>query len=342
MTELRKDIFTGRWVIVDRQAALDPADFQFRPFLAQPGPCDFCEGHEASTPPELFAVRAAGGSANGPGWSARIVPDLYPRLRVEGSLDRRAEGFHDLMNGVGAHEILIETPRHDQRLHDLEAPAVAALLRACAARILDLQRDQRIRCVLAFKNHGAEAGARSTTHSIAHLMGLPVTPRAVKAKLAVARDYFAEKERCVYCDVLHQELEDGQRLIAENSRFVALTPFASRFPFEMMILPKRHAAEFTSLDEEGFQALGRLLPDLLRKLDHAIPGAPYNLSLHNSPRRRSQEGYWTTLEDDFHWHLEILPQIWPVAGFEWASGFFYNPTPPEAAAKRLGAYASSS
>jgi UDPglucose--hexose-1-phosphate uridylyltransferase len=270
----------------------------------------------------------------------RIVSDLRPRLHVEGSLDRRAEGFHDLMNGIGAHEIIVETPRHDRSLHQLDPPAIAAVLWAWAARITDLRRDDRIRHVLISKNHGAEAGARASSHSISHLMGLPVTPRTVKAKLTVARDYFTEKERCVYCDVLRQELEDGRRLIAANHLFAALAPFASRFPFEAMILPKCHAAEFATLDGAGHDALARLLQEVLGKLDRAVPGVPYNLTLHNSPCRRPKEGYWTTLEEDFHWHLEILPQLWPIAGFEWASGFFYNPTPPEAAARRLAELSS--
>jgi UDPglucose--hexose-1-phosphate uridylyltransferase len=340
MTELRRDIFTGRWVIVDRQAALQASDFDFHPFLAEPGPCDFCEGHESATPPELYAARPPETSPNAPGWTVRIVPNLRPRLHVEGSLDPRAEGFHDLMNGIGVHEIVVETARHDRSLHQLEPPAIADVLRAWGTRITDLRRDDRIRHVLIFKNHGAEAGARTSSHSISHLMGLPVTPRTVKAKLTVARDYFTEKERCIYCDVLRQELEDGRRLIAANHLYAALAPFASRFPFEMMILPKRHAAEFATLEGEGHDALARLLHDVLRKLDRAVPGAPYNLALHDSPRRRHREGYWTTLEEDFHWHVEILPQLWPIAGFEWASGFFYNPTPPEAAARRLAELSS--
>jgi UDPglucose--hexose-1-phosphate uridylyltransferase len=335
MTELRKDIFTARWVIVDTQPVLRPTDFLFRRFRPQPGPCDFCEGRESATPPELYAVRPGAGAANGPGWTMRIVPNQRPRLRVEGTLDRRAEGFHDLMNGVGAHEVIVETPRHDQSLHQLEPETIAGLLKGCASRILDLRRDQRIRHVLVFKNHGEEAGA-TTTHSVCHLMGLPITPRAIKAKLYQARQYFLEKERCLYCDVLRQEMDQGRRLIAENPRFVALAPFASRFPFEMLILPKRHMAEFTAMDGEEYQALARLLREVLGRLERTIPGAPYNLSLHNSPHRRTKEGYWATIEEDFHWHLEILPQIWPVAGFEWASGFFYNPTPPELAARALG------
>src|SRR6185503_1579826 len=129
MTELRRDIFTGRWVIVDRQAALQRSDFNFHPFLEEPGPCDFCEGHETATPPEVYAARPPETSPNAPGWTVRIVPNLRPRLHVEGSLDPHAEGFHDLMNAIGVHEIVVETPRHDRGLQQLEPLAIVGVLR---------------------------------------------------------------------------------------------------------------------------------------------------------------------------------------------------------------------
>jgi UDPglucose--hexose-1-phosphate uridylyltransferase len=335
MTELRKDIFSGRWVIIEQEVSTHPAEFQFQRFTPRAGPCQFCEGREAATPPELYSERPSGSAPNGPGWTVRVVPSRQPRLRIEGQLDRRAEGFHDLMNGLGAHEVIIETPHHDRSLHDLKAEEIAGVVRAWLSRITDLRRDQRIRYVLVFKNHGGGAGARSTSHSISQLMALPVTPRALKNKLQFARAYFAEKERCVYCDVMAQERDDGRRLISENADFVAFAPFASRFAFEMLVLPKRHASDFTWAEEASLLSLGRLLQEVLGKLERTVPGAPYNLSLHNCPRRRAKEGYWATLDDDFHWHLEILPQIWPAAGFEWASGFFYNPVSPEAAARLL-------
>jgi UDPglucose--hexose-1-phosphate uridylyltransferase len=335
MSQMRKDIFTGRWVIIEHTTAVEPSHFHFKPVTHAATFCPFCETNEALTPPEIFAVRPPGSPPNGPGWTVRVVPNSKPRLRIEGDLNRRAEGFHDLMNGIGAHEIIVETPRHDLSLHQLEPAAIAAVLQSCIARIQDLRRDERLRYVVLFKNHGEEAGAHIITHSISQLIALPVTPRTIKAKLQVAQQYYGAKERCLYCDVLRQELKDQRRLVAENEQFLALAPFASRFPFEMMLLPKVHSSDFLAITLPEINALARLLRDVLQRLDRTAGSPPYNLSLQNSPKRRRREGYWKTIDHDFHWHLEVLPQIFPLEGFEWASGFYYNPVSPEVAARAL-------
>jgi UDPglucose--hexose-1-phosphate uridylyltransferase len=334
MSQMRKDIFTNRWVIVEDRETVLPSDFVFPRFSKGAAFCPFCESHESSTPAEVFAVRKTGVAANGPGWSVRVVPNTKPRLRIEGELGRRPEGFHDLMNGIGAHEIVVETPRHDLSLHQLETEAVAEVLRAYQARILDLEGDHRLRYVLIYKNHGEAAGAHTISHSISQLMALAVTPRYIKTKLMVARDYFRMKERCAYCDVLQQEMT-GPRLVSENTRFLAFTPFASRFPFEIAIVPKTHESAFSRISPEDLISLAAILRDVLQKLDQCLDGAPYDLSLQDRPFLRPRSGYWNTIEDDFHWHMEILPQISRVTGFEWASGFFYNPVAPEAAARYL-------
>ena len=335
MSQIRKDIFTDRWVIVEESDALQPADFRFKKFVSDTGVCPFCESNEAATPPEVFAIRKPGSSPNGPGWSVRVVPNSRPQLRIEGQLKRRAEALHDLMNGVGAHEIIAETSRHDRSLHELEIEEISNVIRAYRARILDLEGDQRVRYVLIFKNHGEGAGAHTISHSISQLVALPITPRAVKTKLMIARDYFALKERGLYCDVLQQELKGRKRLIAENEDFVAFAPFASRFPFEMVVLPKFHSSAFSRISATQTDNLARILRDVLQKLDQKVGGPPYNLSVHDRPFLRRRGDYWKTIEEDFHWHIEILPQMFHITGFEWASGFFYNPVPPELAARSL-------
>jgi UDPglucose--hexose-1-phosphate uridylyltransferase len=338
MSQMRKDIFTGGWVIVAETDTVRPSDFHFKRFTRGTTFCPFCETNEASTPPEVFAIRRPGFPANGPGWSVRVVSNSLPHLRIEGDLGRRPQGFHDLMNGIGADEVIAETPRHDRSLGELEVPDVANVVRAWAARIVDLERDERMRYVLIFKNHGEEAGAHTITHSISQLMALPVTPRAIKTKLMVARDYYVMKERCIYCDVLQQELADRRRLIAENGDFVALTPFASRSPFEMGIFPKFHSSAFSRIDASQIDNLASILREVLQKLDQTLGGAPYNLALQDRPFLRPRKGYWKSIEEDFHWHLQILPQIVRTTGFERASWFFYNPVPPEVAARCLTPY----
>ncbi len=195
--------------------------------------------------------------------------------------------------------------------------------------------DEHVRYVLIFKNHGEGAGAHTISHSISQLVALPLTPRAVKTKLMIARDYFALKERCIYCDVLQQELKGLKRLITENADFVAFAPFASRFPFEMAVFPKFHSSAFSRIGATQIDNLARILRDLLQQLDQIIGGPAYNLSLHDRPFLRRRGTYWNTIEEDFHWHIEILPQMFRITGFEWASGFFYNPVPPELAARYL-------
>ncbi len=232
MSTMRKKIFTNRWVIVADGDLLQPTDFHFKKFARGTDFCPFCERNEAATPGEVFAIRNRKSSPNGSGWSVRVVPNSLPRLRIEGELARRAEGLHDLMNGVGAHEIIAETSRHDRSLHELEIEQISDVIKAFVARIIDLEGDKRVRYVLIFKNHGEGAGANTISHSISQLIALPITPRAVKTKLMIARDYFALKERCIYCDVIQQELKARKRLVSENEDFVAFAPFASRFPFE--------------------------------------------------------------------------------------------------------------
>lgn len=335
MSQLRKDVFTGRWAIIEQTDVLRPSDFRFTRFTRETTLCPFCEGHEASTPPEIYALRSNGSSQNIPGWSVRVVPNSRLRLKIEGDLGRRAEGFHDLMNGIGADEIIAETPRHDRSLHELEVHEIADVLRTFIARILDLENDKRIRYVLIFKNHGVEAGARTVTHSISQLMALPVTPRVIKSKLTAAREYYALKERCIYCDVLRQELGERKRVIVENDDFVALAPFASRSPFEVCLLPKFHSSAFCVTTTSQLELLASILRDVLQRIDKTLGGPPYNLSLHNRPFLRPRNGYWKTIEEDYHWHIEILPAVIGLTGFERASWFFYNPVPPELAVKCL-------
>jgi UDPglucose--hexose-1-phosphate uridylyltransferase len=335
MSQLRKDVFSGRWVIIEQTDVLRPSDFRFTRFTRETTLCPFCEEHEASTPPEIYALRPNGSAPNATGWKVRVVPNSRLRLSIEGDLDRRPEGFHDLMNGIGADEIVAETPRHDRSLHDLEAHEIADVLRTFIVRILDLEKDKRLRYVLVFKNHGVEAGARTITHSISQLMALPVNPRVIKSKLAAAYEYYELKDRCIYCDVLQQELHDRKRLITENDDFAAIAPFASRSPFEVCILPKFHSSAFCQMTPPQTENAAAILRDVLQRLDRTLGGPPYNLALQNRPFLRPREGYWKTIEEDFHWHIEILPQVIGMTGFERASWFFYNPVPPELAVKCL-------
>ncbi len=321
---------TGRWAIISTDRQKRPNDFRFeRASILGREHCPFCPGHEAMTPPEVLSYRQNGGAANAPGWDVRVVPNKFPALQVEGGLDRAAEGLFDRMNGIGAHEVIIETPDHDRTLAAMSEPEVERVLWAYRERMLDLKRDIRLKYILVFKNHGAAAGA-TLEHTHSQLIALPIVPDFVREEIDGARRHFAIKERCVFCDIVHQELADTRRMVYENADVVALAPYAPRFPFETWLLPKRHGARFEDAPRHEHESLARALKSVLQRMDRALEAPPFNLIVHTSP-------FADDTADVYHWHLEIIPKLTRVAGFEWGTGFYINPTPPEEAAQVLRA-----
>jgi len=327
MPELRKDPVVGRWVIIATERARRPSDFVAAPVRPRVSACAFCEGHEAETPPEIFAERRPGREPNGPGWTCRVVPNKFPALRIEGDLEPSGEGLFDKMTGVGAHEVVIEAPDHAASLASLPLDAVADVLLAFRERMLDLKKDPRFAYVLVFKNHGEAAGA-TLEHPHSQLIATPIIPIMVSEELAGSAQYYALKERCVWCDMLRQERRDGRRLILESQGFVTLAPFAPRFPFETWILPVGHRAAFEDSTDEELRGLAGVLGEFLRRMNRVLGNPPFNFMLHTAPFREVQR-------ESFHWRLEIIPKLTRVAGFEWGSGFFINPMPPEDAAEAL-------
>jgi UDPglucose--hexose-1-phosphate uridylyltransferase len=327
MPELRKDPIHGRWVIISTERGRRPSDFVVEQHKSAGGFCPLCEGNEDKTPPEVLAFRGNGTPPNSPGWSLRVVPNKFPALRIEGELNREGEGIYDKMNGIGAHEVLVETPLHQETLATLPPKAVENVLWAYRERIIDLQRDPRLRYILVFKNHGVAAGA-SLEHSHSQLIALPVVPRRVSEEIEGARNYFQYKERCVFCDIIRQEIRQKARVISENQSFVSIAPFASRFPFETWVLPKKHYSHFERMDPFEYEQAAQILSDTLRRINQVLNNPPYNYIIHTSSFSDTEESY-------YHWHFEIMPKLTKVAGFEWGTGFYINPTPPEEAAGYL-------
>jgi UDPglucose--hexose-1-phosphate uridylyltransferase len=328
MPELRKDPVTGRWVIISTERRKRPSDFRVeRHQVLRDEYCPFCTGREDLTPPEVFAYRSNGGSRNGPGWDLRVVPNKFPALQVEGGLDREGEGMFDRMNGIGAHEVIIETPDHEKTLATMSEGEIERVLSAFRERVRDLKQDRRFRYILLFKNHGGPAGA-TLEHSHSQLIALPIVPDFVREEVEGARHHFAHKERCVFCDIVHQELAAGQRIILENADIVALAPYAPRFPFETWLVPRRHGSRFEEAAQHEYQSLARLLKALLLRVNRALESPSYNLIVHSSPFSEETSEF-------YHWHLELMPRLTKVAGFEWGTGFYINPTSPEEAARVL-------
>ena len=328
MPELRKDPVVGRWVIIATDRARRPSDWNGGPPAESPGgACPFCPGNERFTPPEVLATREGGTGANGPGWSTRVVSNKFPALQVEGGLDRRGEGMYDRMNGVGAHEVIIESPDHSAELSELSLAEIERVLRVYRDRVLDLKNDTRFRYILVFKNHGEAAGA-SLAHGHTQLIATPIIPNVVAEELEGSLQHYRRKERCVFCDMVEQELEDGSRLVTQNEEFVSFEPFAPRLPFETWLLPRRHVSSFEETDPAALPALAAVLQETLRRLHRALNRPPYNFLIHSAPCAEARVPH-------YHWHMEIMPKLTKVAGFEWGTGFYINSTPPEEAAAYL-------
>ncbi|MGQ9603009.1 MAG: galactose-1-phosphate uridylyltransferase [bacterium] len=327
MPELRKDPVIGRWVIISTERGRRPTDFASVPAARSTSFCPFCEGNESKTPPEVLAFREAGTERDKPGWRVRVVPNKFPALQIEGDLNRQGEGIYDKMNGVGAHEVIIETPDHNKKLSDLDENHISEVILAWQQRVLDLKQDERFRYIVIFKNHGEAAGA-SLEHTHTQLVAMPIVPKRVIEELEGSRKYYEFKERCVFCDIVAQETFDDVRTVSANESYIAIEPFAARFPFETWILPRYHRSAFEESSKLEIVHLARILKDVLMRLDIGLSNPPYNFILHTLPLRGDNR-IW------YHWHVEIMPKLTKVAGFEWGSGFYINPTAPEEAAQYL-------
>lgn len=328
MPELRKDPITGRWVIISSERSKRPIDFHEQRTKKRAGFCPFCAGNEHTTPREVLAYRSDGAAGpNGPGWRIRAVPNKFPALQVEGDLNKQGEGMFDKMNGIGAHEVIIESPDHNATLAALPEKSMEEVLWAYRDRMDDLKKDRRFQYTLIFKNEGLSAGA-TLEHTHSQLIALPIVPIQVQEELDGARKHYNLKERCIFCDIIKQEIQTGTRAILESAHFIALAPFAPRFPFETWIMPKKHISCYACTTTEEFRDLASLFQNVLRRIDRALAVPPYNYVIHTSPFKDEENDY-------YHWHIELMPKLTNVAGFEWGSGFYINPTPPEEAARFL-------
>ncbi len=327
MPELRKDPIIGRWVIISTERGKRPVDYEIPAPVVSHGSCPFCYGQEHLTTPEILAVRPPETAPNSPGWQLRVIANKYPALRVEGELEKSGEGLYDKMSGIGAHEIIVEMPEHNRFLSDLDIPHIQNILSAYVSRMQDLKRDTRLKYLMIFKNQGYRAGA-SLEHSHSQLIATPIVPKSINEELAGAKEYYSYKERCVFCDIVKQETEDRRRLVLENDRFISIAPFAARFPFECWLLPKKHESNFENITPADLALLAAMLKETLLRIKASVNNPPYNLVLHTAPCQMSGLQH-------FHWHMEIMPRLTRVAGFERGTGFYINPTPPEEYAQFL-------
>lgn len=326
MSELRREPVSQRWVVVTEQSWETLLDLVRKVKGGDQEPCPFCPGHEAETPPEIFALREPGTPANREGWMVRVVPNKFPFLRIEGELERTAEGIYDRVSGIGAHEIVIETPAHAADWGTMEAHQLEGILRAYRERILDLRKDKRFRSIVVARNYGPYLA--TLTHPHSHLLALTVIPKRIEEELRGLLLYHDRKERCAYCDTIRQELESDERVIQATQRFLAYVPFAARYPLETWIIPKAHAHDFGLIGDQDLKELAGLVRDFMGRIRRLVPEPTSSLVLHTSPL----QGY---TEPRYHWHIEIRVRLPVAEGFEWGTGFFVNPLSPEDAARLL-------
>jgi len=328
MAELRRDPVVGRWVIVDREHSCAPKDFKYEQYIPKGGTCPFCYGSEAMTPPEIDSIREPETSPNTPGWQVRVVSNKFPALQVEGELNRRPMGMYDMSSGIGAHEVLIETPYHAKDICDLLPREVENYLRMCCRRAIDLAKDKRFKYLMFFRNFGSAAGA-SLEHPHTQIIALPMVPKNALEEIHGAKSYYDYRERCIFCDIIRQEEQEKNRIILENKHFISFCPFVSRFPFEIWIMPRKHNGTFCFMTAEEIADLAVILKETIGKIKKIFANLSYNYIVHSAPINSDGEVEY------YHWHIEFMPKLTQVAGFEWGTGFYIDPTSPEIAAKYL-------
>lgn len=324
--ELRKDPIVGRWVIIAPERLSRPQAFSQTETTAPDSFDPFLSGNEDATTPEILAYRDSG-PPNGPGWRVRVIPNKFPAVRVEGNLEKRGEGIYDMMNAVGAHEVIVECPHRETNMSRLSVDNIREVLWVYRDRLVDLKRDRRLVHGLIFKNKGARAGA-SLDHCHSQLIVTPIVPIAIQEELDGAREFFDYRGRCIFADMIQQELASEKRVVLETEHFVVFCPFASRFPFETWILPRQHSSHYENISKPMVEDLGVVLKTVLSKLEVGLDDPPYNYVLHSAPFPAQDLPHYL-------WHIEIFPRMSGIAGFEWGSGFYINPVAPEDAAKFL-------
>jgi UDPglucose--hexose-1-phosphate uridylyltransferase len=329
MPQLRKDPLSDCWVIYAEGREQRPNEFERLERRRPDARCPFCAGHEEDTPPPLATYSAPADQRlhTGTDWSLRVVPNKYPALVTRGEATTSLCGMYELANGFGAHEVVIESPRHVASLTELTMDEARLTMTAYRDRMQKLRQVPGLRYALVFKNVGPEAGA-SLEHAHSQIVATPMIPGQMQQELTACRRWQRARRKCFFCEVLADELAHRQRLVAESPHFVAVCPYASRLPYELWVLPRAHQSHFERQEDEVLAELGLFLQDVLRRLESLHEHLAYNYFLHTAPFDASRLRH-------YHWHVEVLPRLTTTAGFEWGAGYFINPVPPEQAAANL-------
>ena len=333
MPDFRQNILTGDWVIIAEDRAGRPGAFAAQQAIDDDRDCPFCVGNEHTTPSETFALRDTNTAANTPGWQVRFVPNRYPAISP--LLENLAphpwpDALHPSFPSfpaIGIHEVIIESPRHIQSPVELSVDEFRTVVRAYRDRMRELAAREDVDCMILFKNSGAGAGA-SIAHIHSQLVALPNAPPAIADRAARCHAHFEQHARSLIDDWLAEELSSGERIVSQADGFVALCPWASRFPVETWLVPKSGPAHFEQLTAGAIDEFAALLHDTLKRVETVTSSGPYNLFLHNPPCSEP-------VDSPARWHVAILPRLANPGGFEWSTGIHINPVSPERAAESL-------
>ena len=327
MPELRKDPILDRWVIISSERGERPSDFSRVEDCCHPSDSPFSPGNEHMTPPEISAIRKPGTQPNAPGWQLRIIPNKYPALTMNTPRTCASDAFYERRPGVGAHEVIVETPVSGVSLGDMDVEMVIAMLRAYKERILAHKDNPELQYVIIFKNHGADAGA-TLVHPHSQLVATATVPERVAMELKGSQSFHDRHQRCIYCEMIDREDSDMLRVVCSNRAFTAFIPFAARLPYEIWLAPRKHLSHFEDISDQLLRALAEVLITVFKKINKLLDYPAYNFVLHSTPLHVPQNSF-------YHWHVEILPRTNKMAGFEWGTDVHINPMLPEDAARQL-------
>ena len=322
MPEIRQNPATKEWVIIATERAKRPEDFAKPENTEEDLPafldtCPFCPGSEDKTPPEIMSYRDGDGK-----WTLRVIPNKFPALVPKGETAREEDfDFFRSMDGVGQHEVIVETPKHNETFGTIDDAKALEIVRAYRERYLALSTDKRFKLVKIFRNQGKAAGT-SLEHPHSQIVATPIVPLHIRHRLEEATRYYDDHGQCVFCRMIEMERKEGKRVVLEEDGFVVIHPFAARVPFETWILPTEHRATFGEVSMAELEGFARALNRTLGRLVQVLRRPAYNLVVRTAPNGEEGEEY-------YHWHVQIIPRLTTPAGFELGTGVYINTTLPE-------------
>ncbi len=322
MPELRLNLITREWVIIAREKNKKPEDFiGTRERKKHPDfvdICPFCPGNESKTPDEQYRIK------DEKGWRIRVVPNKFAVLSREGERRRTNTGLKKTVNGVGIHEVIIETPIHNLTTATMPVEQLKEVIQTYKDRFLEIYKNPRVEHVIIFKNNGPASGT-TIEHSHSQIVGVPVTPLQIRSRIENAMRYFDDTGECLLCNTLKDEASDGSRILCNTEHFVSFVPYAALSPFHIWIFPKRHSGFFADMRSEEIWDLAVNLKSTMSKLYYGLEHPDFNYVIRS--------GSPCDINSEFiHWYLSIVPRVAMASGFELGSGMYINPLVPEVSA----------